>query len=232
MKIDIPLETYDNHKPPLVSDNGLITAMWICAVLVILIGTWQTALTAGAQSKADELAPIISGQVARADTAEKAVDVCIAAANRYAAVSVAQEATIETLNEDNAALTKSLRARWIAQQPKRTYAAHKSAHITTSMRNAGSGTARWRPIVARYFHGNTDAALRVMAGESGGNPNNSNGPCLGLFQIDKDMHAKKIAEKARQWGMKPNLYDPVFNIRFAAYMTAGGRNWSNWTVKP
>ncbi len=110
-------------------------------------------------------------------------------------------------------------------------------HVTVTKRRTipatrPGGVTRWKPLVQTYFKTHSDDALTVMTGESGGNPNAKNGPCWGLFQIDHEIHAKKIAEKAKAWDMKPDLFDPEFNIRFAAYMTNYGTNWSNWTVQP
>jgi len=96
----------------------------------------------------------------------------------------------------------------------------------------GSGVGRWRDLVSRYFGANTDAALRVMQGESRGNPGATSGSCRGLFQIHSRAHASKLAQKAAAWGMENDLYDPEFNVRFAAYMSAGGTNWSSWTCQP
>jgi len=96
--------------------------------------------------------------------------------------------------------------------------------------SVGSGVERWRSLVERYFGENTDAALRVMQGESRGNPRADNGWCRGLFQIH-ECHAAKFRQKT---GLAyfDGVFDAEANIRFAAYMSRGGECWDAWSVKP
>ena len=94
----------------------------------------------------------------------------------------------------------------------------------------GARTGRWYPLVHRHFPGHEREALYVIRGESGGNPGASNGICRGLFQL----HVCHAAAFRRVTG-KPyfnGVYDPAANIRFAAHMSNGGRNWSAWSVRP
>lgn len=110
---------------------------------------------------------------------------------------------------------------------------HQGAPRAASRQQPTTGSVtRWEPLVRRYFGSNTPAALRVMAGESGGDPNARNGSCVGLYQIHSKAHADKVREKAREWRMTADLTDAEFNIRFAAYMSGGGRNWTSWEVQP
>jgi soluble lytic murein transglycosylase-like protein len=89
------------------------------------------------------------------------------------------------------------------------------------------GVEQWRSLVSRYFGANTDAALRVMKGESGGNPNATNGTCHGLFQIH-ECHAAKFKSVTGTG----DFFDATANVRFAAYMSQGGKVWTAWSVKP
>ena len=95
---------------------------------------------------------------------------------------------------------------------------------------SSGGTKRWAALVRKWFktdHGTSDA-LYVMSRESGGNPNSVNRiGCTGLFQIHP-CHLTKF----RQVTGTSNMKDPEANIRFAAYMTQRGTNWSSWSVKP
>lgn len=75
-----------------------------------------------------------------------------------------------------------------------------------------------------------DAALRVMACESGGNPwaTGSAGE-RGLFQVMPRYHQAK-ADAA--FGAGADLYDPYINTVVASIISAGGSNWAAWTCRP
>ncbi len=80
------------------------------------------------------------------------------------------------------------------------------------------GVEQWRPLVASIFPAEmVDAALRVMACESGGNPNATGSAGeRGLFQIHP-LH-------------RDSTYDPEGNVR-AALRISGGYSWAAWTCR-
>jgi soluble lytic murein transglycosylase-like protein len=106
--------------------------------------------------------------------------------------------------------------------------AKKSGGVKATGYNTG-GVEQWRTLTAKYFGANVNAALSVMRQESGGNPNatNSSSGCAGLFQIHPCHAAKFKAITGTS-----DMHDPEANIRFAAYMSAKGTNWSSWTAQP
>jgi hypothetical protein len=174
---------------------------------------------------------------------ENSAEIASDSADYWRGAAIDASATAEALESDLASVT----AEWQQQaeeasatigvlQQKRTAPKPKTPHLATA--SYSPGVEQWRGSVARwvaYYGGtadNVEQFLRVMTGESHGNPNATNGQHFGLMQIASIVHAAKIAEKAAEWGMAPNLYDPEFNIRFAAYMSAGGTNWGGWSVKP
>lgn len=79
---------------------------------------------------------------------------------------------------------------------------------------------QWRTLVASVFPASAvDAALRVMACESGGNPwaTGSAGE-RGLFQIHP-LHFD-------------STYDPLGNVLAAYRISGGGASWAAWTCRP
>lgn len=87
----------------------------------------------------------------------------------------------------------------------------------------------WRPLVAAHFQPeHVDAALRVMACESGGNPNAANptSTARGLFQFLRGWWSGA-------WGYPAfDPYDPAANVIAAAWLSKGGSDWSHWVCKP
>lgn len=79
-----------------------------------------------------------------------------------------------------------------------------------------TGVEQWRSLVAAYMAPeNVDGFLRIMACESGGNPNATGGAGeRGLFQIHPS-HAD-------------STYDPEGNIRAAARISANGYQTGAW----
>jgi soluble lytic murein transglycosylase-like protein len=93
------------------------------------------------------------------------------------------------------------------------------------IRRSTATVEQWRPLVAQYFPAKAvNAALRVMACESGGNPTaqNTRSSAGGLFQF--------LDGSWKRWGNGPK-YDPEANIQAAAayYRHAG---WAPWSCKP
>jgi hypothetical protein len=85
---------------------------------------------------------------------------------------------------------------------------------------SGASTEQWRALVAKYFPANqVDNCLKVMACESGGNPNASS-PTNdhGLMQINKGL---------AMYGQQ--IYNPEFNIRLAYTNYYARRGWQPWS---
>lgn len=87
---------------------------------------------------------------------------------------------------------------------------------------------RWRTLVETFFGANTDAALRVMRCESGGNEfaKNPSG-ASGLFQF---------MPSTWEWVMDEeypgSVWDGMRNIEAAAILSKGGTDWSHWSCRP
>jgi len=97
-------------------------------------------------------------------------------------------------------------------------------------RTYGHAVGRWAGIVNDYFTGHVGEALYVIRGESGGDQRADNGVCRGLLQLH-ECHAaafRRVTGKSYFWGG----FSPRANVRFAAYMSRGGRDWSAWSVRP
>lgn len=89
----------------------------------------------------------------------------------------------------------------------------------------GSDVEQWRGLVAAYFPPEeVDRALRVMACESGGNPNAYNpSGASGLMQV--------LALWADNFGLIPSeLFDPAINLQVARYLWDDG-GWRHWVCK-
>jgi soluble lytic murein transglycosylase-like protein len=102
--------------------------------------------------------------------------------------------------------------------PVQTTVAAASVPVYTPIPYSG-GVEQWRPLVASIFPAESvDAALRVIACESGGNANATGAAGeRGLFQVHP-IH----------WD---SSYDPEANVR-AALRISGGYSWNAWTCKP
>lgn len=107
-----------------------------------------------------------------------------------------------------------------------------AAAVAKYSRLYGSGVGRWAGIVNDYFRGkHVGEALRVIRGESSGRPRAVNGCHRGLFQISGKWHQRKFRQvtgKRYFWG----VFNPRANIKFAAYLSHSGADWSAWDVQP
>ena len=89
----------------------------------------------------------------------------------------------------------------------------------------GNNVEQWRPLVAAYFPADqVDRALRVMACESGGNPNAYNpSGASGLMQV--------LASWADNFGYTPaDLFDPAINLHVASILYFDG-GWGHWVCQ-
>lgn len=93
----------------------------------------------------------------------------------------------------------------------------------------------WRPLIAEHFPvGNVDRALRVIACESGGDPEvkNPRSSAAGLFQFIRstwDWVAGVLGLPSYDAG---GPYDPVNAARAAAWLSDGGADWTHWECRP
>ena len=94
-----------------------------------------------------------------------------------------------------------------------------------------AGVEQWRTLVAAYFPADqVDRALRVMACESGGDPNAYNpSGASGLMQV--------LSSWADNFGYRPaDLFDPAINLRVARYLwddgeARVGNGWVHWVCR-
>jgi hypothetical protein len=96
-------------------------------------------------------------------------------------------------------------------------------------RGMGADVERWRALVESYFGANTDAALRVMDCESGGNPEakNPSSSASGLFQFLASTWERVTGETYPGY-----VFDGESNIAAAAELSRGGADWSQWSCRP
>ncbi len=98
----------------------------------------------------------------------------------------------------------------------------EKAHTGQIWSNQG-GVERWRPLVQKYFGDKTDTALRVMACESGGNPNaTSHTDDHGLMQINAPVWCGHF-KVSRQ-----DLKNPETNIRLASIIYKRSGSFRPW----
>lgn len=226
-----------NGPAKITSDNKrkageAVTALLAAAVIVILFMagmSWKAEAEANAASLKTAQATITA---LRATDAKRKSEIdglkqaAIDAEYELDAVNEDLDSTVAQLSQakrEATALRKRLSAPAAPKATTRSTASVKPSSV-------GSGVSRWRPLVAKYFGANTEAALRVMKGESGGNPNATNGSCKGLYQIHA-CHAAKFKEVTGK-PYSTGVFDPAANIKFAAYMSNHGSNWASWSVKP
>lgn len=123
-------------------------------------------------------------------------------------------------------------AEWLAVVHTECHQSHRmaapepvSVTVATAPPNTGmgDGVERWRDEVSAWFGGETDLALCVMAGESGGNPDAYNpSGASGLFQI--------MPFWADEFGLPPGaLFDPTTNIE-TAYQIRLLQGWEAWSA--
>lgn len=94
-------------------------------------------------------------------------------------------------------------------------------------RGIGTGVEQWRSLVATYFPAEqVEAALRVMACESGGNPDakNPTSSASGLFQHLASYWPDRSTRAG--WG-GADIFNPEANVAVAAWLQAWG-GWGHW----
>jgi hypothetical protein len=96
------------------------------------------------------------------------------------------------------------------------------------------GVEQWRTLVAAYFPADrVDAALTVIACESHGNPYAQHLGSLasGLFQAMPQWYTGVGWFEPSPFGAF-DPFDPSENVRFAAWLSEGGADWSHWVCRP
>ncbi len=89
---------------------------------------------------------------------------------------------------------------------------------------------QWRPLVAAYFRaGDVDRALRIMACESGGDPNiqhdNKSSGAAGLMQHLPRYWASRSAAAGFAGA---SIFDPTANVATAAWLRDQPGGWGHW----
>lgn len=115
--------------------------------------------------------------------------------------------------------------------PSHTHSARSSNPPGSAGTGMGTNVEQWRGLVEGYFGDYTDEALRVMACESGGNPNakNPRSSASGLFQV--------LGGWADRFGYaRSDLFVPEVNVSIAKRLfddgASRGNRWSHWVCKP
>ncbi len=108
---------------------------------------------------------------------------------------------------------------------------NRPAPHTHPRRTFTGGVEQWRGLVATYFRaGDVDRALRIMACESGGDPNiaNSRSSARGLFQ-----HLGKYwsARSAAAGFAGASIFDPTANVATAAWLRDQPGGWLHWVCR-
>ncbi len=101
-------------------------------------------------------------------------------------------------------------------------------------RTYSGGVEQWRNLVATYFRpSDVDRALRIMACESGGDPNimhdfSNPASASGLFQhLGKYWAARSAA--AGYGGV--SIFDPTANVAVAAWLRDQPGGWRHWVCR-
>jgi len=92
----------------------------------------------------------------------------------------------------------------------------------------------WRPLVSLHFPPeHVDAALRVLSCESQGNPvaQHPYSKASGLFQAMPQWYTGAGWFEPSPFGPF-DPFDPAENVRFAAWLSKGGSDWSHWVCRP
>ena len=101
----------------------------------------------------------------------------------------------------------------------------------SSVAGVSAGVEQWRSLVAQWFRPeDVDRALRIMACESGGNPNakNPGSSASGLFQ-----HLGKYwtARSAAAGFTGASIFDPTANVATAAWLRDQRGGWLHWVCR-
>ena len=102
---------------------------------------------------------------------------------------------------------------------------------TTPARTYSGGVEQWRSLVATYFRpGDVDRALRIMACESGGNPDakNSRSSAAGLWQFLKSTWNRAAQSTGSPTYNQGGPYDPTWATINAAWLRDRGSGWNQW----
>ena len=103
---------------------------------------------------------------------------------------------------------------------------------TSRYRGMGNGTTdveAWRSVVSIWFGPRTEAALRVMACESGGNKfaQHPGSKASGLFQFLPSTWHWLTGQDSMN-----GVWDGARNTEMAWRLSEGGTDWSQWVCQP
>lgn len=105
--------------------------------------------------------------------------------------------------------------RAVARAPARVYAA---------------GVEQWRPLVETYFAADqVERAMRIMACESGGNPN-AKSPISSASGLMQHLGKYWSSRSASAGWAGASIWDPEANIAVAAWLQRTG-SWSHWVCR-
>ncbi len=102
---------------------------------------------------------------------------------------------------------------------------------THSARTYTGGVEQWRSLVATYFRAeDVDRAMRILACESGGNPNakNPRSSASGLFQ---NLGKYWAARSAAAGYAGASIFDPTANVAVAAWLRDQPGGWLHWVCR-
>ena len=120
---------------------------------------------------------------------------------------------------------------WATRHPRYFNRLVPHTHQSPVARTYSGGVEQWRPLVATYFRpGDVNRAMRIMACESGGNPNakNPRSSASGLFQhLGKYWPARSTA--AGYGGV--SIFDPTANVAVAAWLRDQPGGFSHWVCR-
>ena len=89
---------------------------------------------------------------------------------------------------------------------------------------------QWRTLIALHFPNEIDTAMRIIACESGGNPNAKNGSstAAGLWQFLRSTWDRAARSTGSPTYAQGGPYDPVWATINAAWLRARGSGWNQW----
>ncbi len=123
---------------------------------------------------------------------------------------------------------------WATRHP-RYFGRHVNHPLTLRTPNVSqtpkpftSGVEQWRSLVATYFRpGDVDRALRIMACESGGNPN-AKSPISSASGLMQHLGKYWATRSAAAGFAGVSIFDPTANVATAAWLRDQPGGWLHW----